>query len=174
VKKLPHTKLMSEKAQSWADDIGGLPNSITNGRGNVAGRLGELALAEYLGVDLADEKDYDMIYKGEKIEVKTKRRTVKPAGYFDVSIAETSRHQAPDRYVFLSIEYGGVDRSGGTGKKNKRYNGLKSIWLCGDILASEFFEKGRFLRKGTEDGNNKFRVLRDMYNLQISQLHQTF
>jgi len=46
--------------------------------------------------------------------------------------------------------------------------------LCGDILASEFFEKGRFLRKGAEDGNNKFRVLRDMYNLQINQLNQTF
>jgi len=78
VKKLPHTKLMSEKAQSWANDIGRLPNSITNGRGNEAGRLGELALAEYLGVDLADKKDYDMIYNGEKIEVKTKRRTVNP------------------------------------------------------------------------------------------------
>jgi len=166
VKKLPHTKLMSEKAQSWANDIGGLPNSITNGRGNTAGRLGELALAEHLGVDLADKKDYDMIYNGEKIEVKTKRRTVKPAEYFDVSVAETSRHQAPDRYVFISIEY--------ASKKNKRYNGLKSIWLCGDILASEFFEKGRFLRKGAEDGNNKFRVLRDMYNLQINQLNQTF
>jgi hypothetical protein len=157
---------MSEKAQSWANDIGGLPNSITNGRGNTAGRLGELALAEHLGVDLADKKDYDMIYNGEKIEVKTKRRTVKPAEYFDVSVAETSRHQAPDRYVFISIEY--------ASKKNKRYNGLKSIWLCGDILASEFFEKGRFLRKGAEDGNNKFRVLRDMYNLQINQLNQTF
>ena len=166
MKKLPHTKLMSEKAQSWANDIGRLPNSITNGRGNTAGRLGELALAEHLGVDLADKKDYDMIYNGEKIEVKTKRRTVKPAEYFDVSVAETSRHQAPDRYVFISIEY--------ASKKNKRYNGLKSIWLCGDILASEFFEKGRFLRKGAEDGNNKFRVLRDMYNLQINQLNQTF
>ena len=166
MKRLPHTKLMSEKAQSWANDIGGLPNSITNGRGNTAGRLGELALAEYLGVGLADEKDYDLIYNGEKIEVKTKRRTVKPAEYFDVSVAETSRHQAPDRYVFISIEY--------ASKKSKQYHGLKNIWLCGDIPAKEFFERGRFLRKGAEDGNNKFRVLRDMYNLQINQLNQTF
>ena len=121
---------MIEKAQDWAKYLGSINNSITKGGGNLAGRLGELALANHLGVCVEDHKDYDMIYKGEKIEVKTKRRTVPPQYSYDVSVAATSAHQKPDRYAFISIEFEGKTATG-------FYHKVKSIWLVGDMAADK-------------------------------------
>ena len=169
---------MIDQALQWANDLGGIKNSITNGRGNLAGRLGEIALANRLGVKLADEKDYDMVYNGEKIEVKTKRRTVPPKGFYDVSVAKTSTHQHPDRYVFISMEfedsgYYGKPAQGLSRRGGKWYKNLKGIWLCGDMSAKEFFQRAKLWQKGATDESNGFSTLVDMYNLRIDQLAQS-
>ena len=78
MKQLEYNQKMIEKAQDWAKYLGSINNSITKGAGNLAGRLGELALANHLGVCVEDDKDYDLWYNGEKVEVKTKRRNVPP------------------------------------------------------------------------------------------------
>ncbi|MDP7367426.1 MAG: hypothetical protein QGH83_09235 [Candidatus Pacebacteria bacterium] len=179
MKTLPYTKLMVGEAQDWASSLGGLKNSITGGRGNAAGRLGELALAKHLGVKLADEKDYDMVYNGEKIEVKTKRRTVPPKGFYDVSVAKTSTHQHPDRYVFISMEfedsgYYGKPAQGLTRRGGKWYKNLKDVWLCGDMSAKEFFQRAKLWQEGTTDESNDFTTLTTMYNLSVDELHETF
>jgi len=169
---------MIEQAVQWANDLGGIKNSITNGAGNLAGRLGEIALANHLGVELADEKDYDMIYKGEKIEVKTKRRTVPPKGFYDVSVAKTSTHQQPDRYVFISMEFGefgyyGKPALGTIRRGGKWYKNPKNIWLCGDMSARDYFQRAKLWRKGTKDDSNGFMTLVDMYNMRIDQLEES-
>ena len=110
--KLTFNQKMIDQASQWANDLGGIKNSITKGDGNYAGRLGELALAKHLSVEVEDHKDYDLIYNDSKVEVKTKRRATKPKPNYTVNIAATSKHQKPDKYAFLSLEYADRDSGG--------------------------------------------------------------
>ena len=140
--QLPFDDKIIREATEWAENLGGIYNSITKGDGNYAGRLGELALAKHLGVEVEDHKDYDLIYNDSKVEVKTKRRATKPKSNYTVNIASTSRHQKPDTYAFLSVEYSDRDSGG-------NYSDLLKIWLCGYKSAEQFFEEAEFWPKGT-------------------------
>jgi len=161
MQSIKFTQKMIDQALQWANDLGGIKNSITKGRGNLAGRLGEIALADHLSVDVQDHREYDLVYKGRSIEVKTKRRTVAPRGFYEVSVAKTSKHQHPDLYAFISMEF---DR-----KENGSYFGLKNIWLCG--YSDDYFKKAKYMKKGDRDGS--FTTLVDMYNLRIDQLDKS-
>jgi len=162
MQSLKFNQKMIGQASLWAHDIGRIKNSITKGRGNYAGRLGELALAKHLGVEVEDRKDYDIIYDGKKVEVKTKRRAVKPKPEYTVNVAATSKHQKPDSYAFLSLEY--TDRDSGG-----NYSDLLHIWLCGYKSAEQFFKEAEFWPKGTPDPPF-FKTHRDMYVLTIGEL----
>ena len=162
--QLPFDDKMIGQASLWAADIGRIKNSITRGRGNYAGRLGELALAKHLGVEVEDSKDYDIIHDGKKIEVKTKRRAVKPQPDYTVNIAATSLHQKPDAYAFLSLEYLDRDSAG-------NYSDLLNVWLCGYKSAEQFFEEAEFWPKGTPDPPS-FKTHRDMYVMKIGELDE--
>ena len=105
MKVIPHSDYMVRKAREWSKEVGSLNNSITSGKGNLGGRVGEIAFASYVGAEIADDYDYDLILNGEKIEIKTKRRTVPIKGHYEVSVASTSLHQNPDRYVFISVQF---------------------------------------------------------------------
>jgi hypothetical protein len=163
MQSIEFTQEMIDQALQWANDLGGIKNSITKGRGNLAGRLGEIALANHLSVDVQDHREYDLVYTGRSIEVKTKRRTVPPLGFYEVSVAKTSKHQNPDLYAFISMEF---DR-----KENGSYFGLKNIWLCG--YSGDYFKKAKHMKKGDRDESNGFTTLVDMYNLRIDQLDKS-
>ena len=162
--QLPFDNKMIRTATEWAENLGGIYNSITKGDGNYAGRLGELALAKHLGVEVEDHKDYDLIYNDSKVEVKTKRRATKPKPNYTVNIASTSRHQKPDTYAFLSVEYSDRDSGG-------NYSDLLKIWLCGYKSADQFFEEAEFWPKGTPDPPF-FKTHRDMYVMKIEELDE--
>ena len=162
--QLPFDNEMIRAATDWAENLGGIYNSITKGDGNYAGRLGELALAKHLGVEVKDHKDYDLIYNDSKVEVKTKRRATKPKPNYTVNIASTSRHQKPDTYAFLSVEYSDRDSGG-------NYSDLLKIWLCGYKSADQFFEEAEFWPKGTPDPPF-FKPHRDMYVMKIEELDE--
>ncbi len=163
MQSIKFTQKMIDQASQWANDLGGIKNSITKGRGNLAGRLGEIALADHLSVGVQDHREYDLVYKGRSIEVKTKRRTVAPRAHYEVSVAKTSKHQHPDLYAFISMEF---DR-----KENGSYFGLKNIWLCG--YSDDYFKKAKHMKKGDRDESNGFTTLVDMYNLRIDQLEKS-
>ena len=137
MRELPFDDKIIREATEWAENLGGIYNSITRGDGNFAGRFGELVLAKHLGVEVEDHKDYDLIYNDSKVEVKTKRRATKPKSNYTVNIAATSKHQKPDKYAFLSLEYADRDSSG-------NYSDLQYIWLCGYKSAEQFFEEAEF------------------------------
>ena len=162
--QLPVDDKIIREATEWAENLGGIYNSITRGDGNYAGRLGELALAKHLGVEVEDHKDYDLIYNDSKVEVKTKRRATKPKPNYTVNIASTSRHQKPDTYAFLSLEYSDRDSAG-------HYSDLLKIWLCGYKDADQFFEEAEFWPKGTPDPPF-FKTHRDMYVMKIGELDE--
>ena len=164
MRSLKFNQKMIDQASQWANDLGGIKNSITKGDGNYAVRLGELALAKHLSVEVKDRKDYDIIYDGKKIEVKTKRRAVEPKPDYTVNIAATSLHQKPDIYAFLSMEY--LDRDSGG-----NYTDLLHIWLCGYKNSEQFFEEASFWPKGHPDPP-AFKTHRDMYVMKIRELDE--
>jgi hypothetical protein len=173
--QIPFGKLMISEAQQKAKELGEINNSITKGGGNVAGYLGEASIANYImannvSCELGRSKyDRDLIkYRGESesgLEVKTKRRTANPKPYYDASIADTSKHQQPDYYLFLSITFG---RS--TKDHPRKYYDPLSVWFCGFMERDEYFKKAKLWKKGDVDESNDFTTKVDMYNLPYSEL----
>ena len=161
------------RAKRKAESLGSLNNSILEGRGNLAGYLGEeviapLINADIMSCDIGDDKyNHDLVIEsGLKVEVKTKRRTVDLREDFDVSVAKTSLHQEPDIYAFISITCGKLIQ-----KYPREYKGVKSIWLCGFMSREEYLERSVFLKKGSTDPTNGFKVHRDMYNMKVRDLY---
>ena len=141
---------MIARAKEKAASLGSINNSILKGGGNIAGYLGEEALAPYIDAQIVsnnrglDKYNHDLLLDcGHRLEVKTKRRTVPPKSYYDVSIAETSRHQKPDLYAFISLEF---DRA--TKTHPKKYYGLKNVWLCGFMSSYEYWERAKLWESG--------------------------
>ena len=175
MRKLNFDQSMIDEAVKKAEDLGSINNSITSGRGNLAGYLAEIALTKYLDCKNIscdkgrDKYDYDLIKDGRKIDVKTKRRTVDPKPFFEVSIAGTSKHQKTDTYAFISITF---KEKRGMGSK-AQYYGVESIWLCGFMSKEDYFDKAIFWKKGAVDPSNGFKVHADMYNMPISSLGES-
>lgn len=172
--KLKFDTSMLERSKEKALFLGSINNSILKGAGNLAGYLGEEALAPHIGAEIVsnnrglDKYNHDLLMPtGQRIEVKTKRRTVAPRGYYDVSVAKTSKHQQPDIYAFISIEF-----QRATKEHPKRYYGIKNIWLCGFMSAEEYWVKSTLWKKGKIDKRNSFKTHVDMYNLEIENLHR--
>ncbi len=170
--KIPHTQAMIDRAISKAKALGSINNSILQGGGNIAGYLGEEAVADYIGANIIscdegnDKYNHDILYGDDRLEVKTKRRTVSPKDFYDVSVAETSKHQRPDSYIFVSLEFGRVNGKG----RSKKYYGLKHVWLCGQMDADEYFERATLWEAGRVDSSNNFKTHVNMYNLPIKSL----
>ena len=176
MRRLQFNEEMIRLAAKKAQQLGTIKNSITNGAGNVAGYLSEIALSEYLGCsnvscDPGDYKyDFDLLKNGKKIEVKTKRRTVDPQQHYEVSIAESSKHQQTDFYAFISITFAQKTGFG----VNSQYYSPQSLWLCGFMQRDEYFKRSRFLQKGEIDKSNGFTVKANMFNMPIRQLLKEF
>ena len=155
---IPHTQDMIDRAKARATQMGAIKNSITKGTGNLAGFLGEEAFCAYTGA-----------LNNEKVEVKTKRRTVAPQQNYDVSVANTSTHQNPDKYAFISLEFGEtIKKANG----QKAYKNLKNVWYLGSKDAKVYFEEAAKWDKGDVDKSNNFTTLVDMWNLPISKLEE--
>ena len=169
--ELPFTEEMQLRAEKRFKEIkknasngGGhfLSNSILTEGESYIGLLVEEAYINYFPEsELVDQTsgqqrfDYDVIFRGERCELKTVRRTVKPLPHYACSVnAYTSKFQKPDRYIFSSVEYKGETP--------------KTITLVGWISREDFYKKAKFLKAGTKDFNNI--VKKDKYNVLISQL----
>lgn len=172
--KLDFSQDMIDRAIVKANTLGSINNSILKGRGNLAGYLGEEALAPYINAQIVsnnrglDKYNHDLLLQdGHRIEVKTKRRTVAPMPHYDVSVAKTSKHQQPDIYAFISLEF---ERA--TSNHPKKYYGLKRVWLCGFMGAYDYWDAAKLWKSGQIDKRNNFKTHVDMYNLEISKLYK--
>ena len=160
--EVPFTDKMVKSAKAKAKNLGKINNSILKGKGNLAGYLGEEIVASYIKAkiisnDEGEEKyNHDLVKGKKKIDVKTKRRTVPPRDFYDASVAKTSRHQNPDLYIFVSIQF----------------KGSKPVkaWICGQKESKEYFEKSTFYAKGDTDPSNGWKDSTDCYNLPYKNL----
>src|SRR5271157_4415453 len=87
-----------------AEEMGSLRQSITGGKGNQAGFVGEQVVADYLNVEKDNTYQYDLITKKEKTyDVKTKRCKSKPLPTYTVSVCALNTKQKCDAYVFVRV-----------------------------------------------------------------------
>ena len=144
-----------KKAESKARQMGKLKNSITKGLGNLAGFVGEEIIREYIEGIESNTYDYDVVKGDYKIDVKTKRTTVKPKAHYEASIAAYNTRQNCDIYAFVRV-----------------LEDFSKAWILGWEFKKDYFKRSRRLYKGQLDGTNDFVVKADCYNLKYSQLRQ--
>lgn len=141
-------------AEKKAEDMGTLNNSITNGEGNIAGFIGEYAAKKVYGGKIVNTYDYDIVLKdGTRVDVKTKRTTVKPRPDYECSIAAYNTKQDCDMYIFTRVD---MDK--------------KRVYVLGHYDKESYFKEARELKKGMIDGTNRFKVKANCFNLEIGKL----
>tara|TARA_B100000035_G_C20846645_1_gene485524 strand:- start:186 stop:680 length:495 start_codon:yes stop_codon:yes gene_type:complete len=143
-----------DKARKQSTKMGTLPNSITNGGGNLAGFIGEIVVADLLDAEIKNTYDYDIVDKhGSKIDVKTKRCNTKPKDYYECSIASHGTKQKCNEYIFVRV-----------------MNNLTKAWVLGRISKNDYFKNSTYHNKGDIDPDNGFKFKSSCYNLPINKL----
>ena len=140
-------------ASEEAKMIGSLNGSIEKGGGNYAGVFGELLFIKEFGGNRENSYDYDIMYEGLAIDVKTKRRSVSPKPYYECSIPNYNTEQDCDYYYFISIR--------------KDYS---QATLLGYKSPENYYEEATFHEEGDVDPDNNFEFKTDSWNLPIREL----
>jgi hypothetical protein len=134
-----------------------LNGSITKGKSNKYGALGEVLVFDYFkdkGLEVSFEStfDYDLIIQGYTIDVKTKRTTVTPKHHYLCSISAFNTKQKCNLYFFVRIK-----------------EDFSNAYLLGYKKKKVFFEYATFNKKGSLDVNG-WTFKDDCYNLPIGDL----
>ncbi len=148
-----------------------LKGSITKGAGGLVGALGEICTADLLNVIALGETDewsYDCDLKYPvfgKTDVKTKRQTKEPLlSYYDCSVwAPSKPRQKCDTYVFVRVRLPMREEEANDFSKCK-------VWLLGASGKDDYFNRARYMKKGSKDPRNNFTVRADCWNLPIYDL----
>lgn len=133
-------------------------NSITNNECNVYGNLGEIVFCDFFNIskdDIHKNKNYDVMFLGEKIDIKSKRTTVTPKSSYNFSVSSYSLHQECDAYIGMRI----VDD-------------MSAAFLLGYISKERFMTKGIFGKKGSVEAGseNNFTYKADSMNIPIADM----
>lgn len=150
---------MIRLAQEKANELGQLSNSIRQGRGNLAGFLGEAVVdAAWGGGISSNTYDFDATLEGEKFEIKTKDRTVPPALHYEASVANYNTKQRAGYYVFVSLL--------------RRDTLFTKGYVIGIIPTSDYYKEATFRRVGEIDPSNGWTVRANCYNLPYEKLYR--
>ena len=132
--------------------------SIRGGDGAFIGSIGTAIVADYYGVSVVDSEQwtvaaYDMVIDGDKIEVKTKQRSVPPKHYYEASVTTQSLHVLdPDYFIFVSLL------------------NLDKAFIMGAIEVNEFYDKATRFSAGDIDPSYIYVVRKDCLNIAFSEL----
>lgn len=149
-------KIKSEQIERAKQRLVGrvLNNSITKGKSELYGKIAECIIEDTYGGKYINDYEYDLIVQGKKIEVKAKKRTVKPQPHYYVSIADFNTTQKCDLYCFVSV-----------------MDDLSMAYICGWMTPKQFYSRATFYKKGEPDPHdNTFLIREDSYNLEIKHL----
>lgn len=151
--------LWLKQAIKESKQMGALRESITKGKGNVAGFIGELAVHSIIGGEHKPTFEYDIIRPDGKYDVKTKRCTSTPMPHYECSIADFNPNQKCDFYIFTRV-----------------LEDYKTCWVLGYLPKTEYLEKARFCRKGEVDEKSDlgWTFKADCYNLEIDKLRNVY
>jgi hypothetical protein len=138
-------------AKSRSDLMGVLASSRTQGKGNLAGFVGEALTERHTSGKLVESFDYDIEIGDLKIDVKTKSCSSDPKGHYLCSVMSYQLKNECDGYIFAR-----VNLTSGVG------------WLLGYIAKADLLERGFFAKKGDPDG--RFTFTEDCWNLKVEDL----
>jgi len=161
--RIVNTAEILQNARLKAAEMGRLKNSITGGVGNDPGFIGENAVKAFLHIPLTLDQntyDYDLIWQGMLIDVKSKPTKAIPLRHYEVSVAESSRHQRCTHYVCTRVYY-----PLGNGVGDPPYT-----YIMGYIGKDEYFARGYRREKGHRDGSNGQTAPVPCWNLAHSKL----
>jgi len=151
---LPLDAYLIQKAKERAAEMPPLKNSILNGKGVLAGKVGEIYNhLIYGGDDSKNCWDFDFIDDdGKKNEVKTRQTEKYAACHHHMGVAGSNSTQKCDRYSFAMINWG-----------------LGLVFVLGHLSEKQFYNKARFYKKGAKDELGYFSKC-DEYKLLVSEL----
>jgi hypothetical protein len=124
------------------------------------GYIGERLVMNYLGIEIdSDDYNYDLMSnKGKRLEVKTVSCKFKPKDNYLCAVnshdPDTVHKQKADYYIFVRVLFD-----------------LSIGWILGYIPCDEFFEKGKYIEKGTDFGKFKF-IKANATVIEINQLNR--
>lgn len=160
------TKTQIDRAKARAEELGRLNGSITQGKSNIYGMLGEEIVAAFLGAGFENRKpqlyQYDLILpNGTTADVKTKKTTSAqtPRPHYTATVWNGNTSQRCDRYIFVRI-CTDLDK--------------RKAWICGQLAKQEFYDTSVFYRKGQHDAENGYTVHADCHNIRIDLLRPVF
>jgi hypothetical protein len=126
----------------------------------IFGYLGEEIVAKHLKIQNSiDDYEFDLSYKGYKLEIKTISCKFKPPSHFLCTVNSHNLNkihkQKADFYVFTRI-----------------LNDKSKGWILGYIKCDDFFKKGSFINKGSEVVKGVNFIKANATVLEINKLHQ--
>jgi hypothetical protein len=132
-------------ARARADKMGKLKNSITCGKGNVVGFVGESMVLQWLWrhdvpAAIADCRDYDIVAGAgsrTKLEVKTMTASSLPKLHWNNLVSAHNGFQKADSYVFVRVVW--------NDKTNFELGG--NAYFCGAFACSQFKQNATFRRQ---------------------------
>lgn len=150
--EVPYTQEQRDRAATLYD-FHNIKNSITKGKSELWGALGEVIIIDLYDTKYEGLPDYDCIINGHKIDVKTKKTTVRPRPDYNCSIVGTSVHQKCDFYFFLRVN-----------------TNEPVAYLMGYMSRKEFLTKAEFNLRG-EAETKIFDFTEDCFNLPMSEMN---
>ena len=152
------TEAQIAKAIEMSEEMGVLRNSITRGKGNVIGFLGEIVLADHFGWQQDNSYDYYLILpNGKTVDVKSKQCRSIPHSHYECSISSYNTSQACDYYAFNRIK-----------------SDYSVLWFAGMLPKEVYFNQAIKKHKGDIDPSNGFIFRSDCYNLPLSGLKEGY
>jgi len=151
------TKEMYDKAKVRAEKTRNIPGAIIGGEGSIYGAIGEEMFQKFFPeAEFKDFNDYDFLYKGKKIEVKTKRCGGVPEANYSASVSLGKRKdfQKCDIYFFFRC-----------------HRDTREGWSCGWLTREEFLKLKRLRPKDSKAKSNGHVFKDDCYNVFHHQLH---
>ncbi|MDC0366883.1 hypothetical protein OAM67_00480 [bacterium] len=150
-----------EAAEKRSAKMGVLRNSFTQGRGNLTGFCGELALEKLLQqhnvpCKIVDTYQFDM-HAGphtDTLEVKSKTARGKPRDTYSNSVSNHNAKQKADNYVFLRVVLDKVNKCG-------------VMYFCGSEPCQTFRKRAHFVKKGDIDPSNNYVCRSDCWSMQM-------
>jgi hypothetical protein len=156
--QIPITEDDKKLAKEWSDFSYNFKSIRKDSEKNIVANLGEMIFQrQHPGAKRISDSDRfaDFEMGSQRIDVKTKERTVFVKDDYEVSVAAYQKDFNVDYYVFYS------------------YNNQASVMeYLGWMKKDEYYEKAKLMKKGDIDKRNNWRISIDCYNVPISELHK--
>lgn len=158
LRKIQITKEQIKRAKNYYK-FGALKDSITKGKGNLIGSIGEIVVSDYYklkGFKVDDNSTFqnDLRINGFTIDIKTRPTKYPPQKNYEIRLPYFNTHQKTNFYYFVLVDLE-----------------FKNCWLAGYIKKDTFFKKAKFCKKGMARHDGwKYRC--NTYVLNITELEQ--